>query len=50
MKDPGLMGLLVSIVATAVVIVFMVWYSFYKYHDCLKVGHSRTYCVLDFGS
>jgi hypothetical protein len=21
----------------------------YKYHDCLKVGHSKTYCALHTG-
>jgi hypothetical protein len=25
------------------------WWAAYKYRDCLKVGHSKTYCVLDMG-
>ena len=31
----------------AVVIVFMIWYLPFKFNDCLKVGHSKLYCILD---
>jgi len=23
------------------------WWVIYKYHDCIKVGHSTTYCVIN---
>ena len=23
-------------------------WKLYKYHDCLKVGHSRSYCIENF--
>ena len=26
-----------------------IWWGKYKYHDCLKVGHTKTYCILDLG-
>lgn len=26
-------------------VLLMVWWSYYKYQDCLKVGHSVLYCV-----
>jgi hypothetical protein len=26
---------------------FAVWAERYHYQDCLRVGHTRTYCVLD---
>lgn len=28
---------------------FIIWWSFYKYRDCLHVGHTKTYCILDMG-
>lgn len=27
-----------------------IWWQTYKYHDCRKVGHSKTYCILNIGS
>ena len=35
----GFVLLLLMVVAAAV------WWSFYKYQDCLKVGHSTLYCI-----
>jgi len=32
-----------------IVISLAVWWGKYKYNDCLKVGHSKTYCILDLG-
>ena len=30
-------------------IALAIWWGQYKYHDCLKVGHTKTYCILDLG-
>ena len=26
-----------------------IWWGFYKYHDCIKVGHTKLYCIMSFG-
>ncbi len=39
----AIVGLFIMLIAASV------WWSIYKYHDCLRVGHSKTYCILDFG-
>lgn len=32
-----------------ILLVLMMWWPIYKYHDCRKVGHSILYCVVDIG-
>ncbi len=29
--------------------VFTIWWQVYKYKDCRRVGHTKTYCMLDTG-
>lgn len=31
-------------------IIFAIWWVPYKFHECIKVGHSHTYCVFDIFS
>ena len=33
---------------TAIVIATVAW-QVYRYKDCKKVGHSKTYCILTIG-
>lgn len=33
--------------ALAVLLPLAVWWQIYRYHDCLKVGHTKRYCVLE---
>lgn len=28
---------------------FGIWWTWYKWHDCVRVGHTQTYCWLDMG-
>jgi hypothetical protein len=28
---------------------FNIWWHVYKYKDCRRVGHTKTYCMLDSG-
>lgn len=46
-------GKLCIFVIAGLVIIGLVIGSFswaiYKYYDCLKVGHTKIYCILDFG-
>jgi hypothetical protein len=32
------------------VIAFGFWWQIYKYQDCLRVGHSKLYCVMKINS
>lgn len=32
-----------------IIFVFVLWWSNYAYNDCLKVGHTKTYCVFNLG-
>lgn len=41
-------GLIAAILWVAV-IMFMIWWIPFRYHDCLRVGHSKTYCILEAG-
>jgi hypothetical protein len=45
------MKLYVGIAVLLLVGVFAIdiWWARYKYQDCLRVGHTKTYCILDVG-
>lgn len=47
MNRGGLWGM--AIFALVLLIGLEVWWQVYKFHDCLRVGHTRTYCWLDGG-
>ena len=40
-----LLGALIILVVISVLLVATGWWNYYKYQDCLKVGHSKLYCV-----
>lgn len=42
------MKLTTIIIIIVVVFTFGIWWSFYQYKDCLKVGHSILYCIGKF--
>jgi len=48
MKD-SIVGIVYGLIVVAA-IAFTVWWWQYKYHDCLHVGHTKLYCLMDFTS
>jgi hypothetical protein len=42
MRERLILALLLLLVLAA-----MAWWPLYKFRECLKVGHSAIYCVLD---
>jgi len=38
--------LLVATLAVASVLGVVLWWTVYKYKDCIAVGHSNTYCTV----
>ena len=41
------LGLFIVIIAIISSVYFGIWFIRFKYHDCLLVGHSKKYCILD---
>lgn len=42
---------IVTIISIFVLLLSLgVSYKVYKYKDCLKVGHSKFYCIMEIGS
>lgn len=41
------LGAIILIIALAT---FSIWWTVYKYQDCKRVGHTKTYCILDIGN
>lgn len=37
------------IIVVLLIIPFQIWWQFYRYHDCKKVGHTTLYCILSIG-
>lgn len=33
-----------------VLIGLAIWWNIFRYKECVKVGHSKTYCILNIGS
>jgi len=44
-----ILGLIAFALFLLAVLGFGVWWVFYSYNDCLKVGHSHLYCVIRAG-
>ena len=40
-----ILGVACIVLFALVVISGTVWWSWYKYQDCVKVGHSKLYCI-----
>lgn len=38
-----------AVVLFVVILSAGIWWQHYKYVDCLKVGHSKLYCVMSIG-
>lgn len=34
-----------AILGFVLLLLLTIWWSSYKYQDCLKVGHSTLYCI-----
>jgi hypothetical protein len=41
---------ILQLIFAVVIFALTIWWGIYKYHDCLKVGHTKTYCIIDFAS
>lgn len=39
-----------GMILIAAIIIGSCWWINYKYHDCIKVGHTKTYCLVDIFS
>ena len=39
----------VGVLVIGLMLALLFWWPVYKYHDCRRVGHSRLYCIMDFG-
>ncbi len=43
----------IAAIAGIVFITFMIglaiWWQVYRFHDCRRVGHTRTYCIFTIG-
>jgi len=49
-KQEKMRGLILYLIICAIAIGVAIWWLPYKYHDCLKVGHSKAYCIMQLGS
>ena len=43
------MKILLMSIIIILVIIFASWWLPYKYNDCIEVGHTKTYCIIQLG-
>ena len=39
-------GYTLLVLIVAMFVAFAVWWTAFKYNDCLDVGHDRKYCII----
>jgi len=45
----NILKLIAIIIFVTVLLVSAIWCAHYRYVDCLKVGHTKTYCIITIG-
>ncbi len=45
----NILGFIGAAILIVVLFSLGIWWQIYRFHDCRKVGHSLTYCILTVG-